>query len=93
MVDNRILAKIAQQYGSKLLGGAVGKVLPVATVKSKKSLTGKLVGAVLLRIASTSVPGAIIVAGGIFAKHLHARKKARKAANAGDTTKAGDRPA
>lgn len=44
------------------------------------SLINGLAGAAILRIALGSVPGAIIVSGGLLAKTLYDRKKARQAA-------------
>jgi hypothetical protein len=38
---------------------------------------GAICGAALMRIATRSVPGAIIVGGGLVAKTLHDRRKAR----------------
>jgi len=43
-----------------------------------KTLGGKLAGAALLRIATRSVPGAIVITGGLVAKLLHDRRQARK---------------
>ena len=52
-----------------------------ATSKPAKSgsLTTGIVGAVVTRVALRSVPGAILVGGGILARRLHARRKAQKA--------------
>jgi len=49
--------------------------------RRKTSLTGKLAGAALVRIGTRSVPGAILVGGGLLAKTLHDRRKARRAAD------------
>ena len=71
MIGN-ILARIARQHGDRLLDS----VIP-ATAKPK-SLGGKLAGAVLLRIASRSVPGAIVITGGLVAKLLYDCRHAKK---------------
>jgi hypothetical protein len=74
----RILSRIAHKHGSKLVSGAVDKMIPAPA--GKTGLAGKLIGAALVRIATRSVPGAIIVGGGMLAKTLHDRRKARRAA-------------
>ncbi len=74
-----ILARIARQGGGKLLDTAVGK-LTAATPVAKPTLVGKIASFALLRVATRSVPGAIIVTGGILAKRLHDQRKARLAA-------------
>lgn len=74
-----LLAKIARVGGRRLLDQAVGRIDAV-TPRGKSTLTGKLAGAALLRIATRSVPGAIVVTGGLLAKSLHDRRKAKKMA-------------
>ncbi len=76
-----ILAQIARRGGGKLLDGAVGKVIKGSadTSARKSSITGALAGAAITRIATKSVPGAIIVGGGMLAKALYDRRHARKA--------------
>lgn len=86
-----ILADIALGAGSALLqrgpvGRALAKGLP-ASVGAKvadgslkaPSLAGSLVGTALARVATRSVPGAILVGGGLVAKALYNRRKAQKA--------------
>jgi hypothetical protein len=80
---NRIFAQLVRRGGSKLLDRAVaglvpGEVEPAAAPRLKRSLTRALAGAVITRIATRSVPGAIIVGGGMLAKTLYDRKKAGK---------------
>ncbi len=77
-----ILARIARQGGGKLLDRAVGKLSAPDSV-AKPSLLGSIASFALLRVATRSVPGAIIVTGGILAKRLHDQRKARKAATKG----------
>ena len=81
-MSSRILSRIARQHGGKLLDGAVSKLLPEPAAKSgqKSGLVGKVIGAALVRIATKSVPGAIIIGGGMLAKALHEQRKAKRAA-------------
>jgi hypothetical protein len=72
-----ILAKIVQQNGQKLLDNAVARLLPLSPT-GKPGLVSKIAGAALLRVATKSVPGAIVVGGGLLAKTLYDRKKASK---------------
>lgn len=78
---NRILTKIALEGGSKLLDSAARKLTPPAPPANAKkpSLIGKIAGAALIRVATRSVPGAIVVGGGLLAKTLYDRRKARRA--------------
>ncbi len=86
-----ILADIALGAGSALLqrgsiGRALAKSLP-ASLGAKAadgslktpSLAGSLVGTALARVATRSVPGAILVGGGLVAKALYNKRKAQKA--------------
>ena len=82
-----ILAKIARQHGGKLIDAAVTRFIPGST-PGKSSLAGKIAGAALLRIATKSVPGAIVVGGGLLAKTLYDRKKAAKPAKKSPSSKA-----
>ena len=74
-----LLARVARQSGARLLDKAVGKI-DAASPPKKPGLAGKLAGAALVRIATRSVPGAILVTGGLIAKTLHDRRKAKKQA-------------
>ena len=76
-----LLARIARQSGARLLDKAVGRIDATAPVK-KPGLVGKIAGAALVRIATRSVPGAIIVTGGLIAKTLHDRRKSKRQAQA-----------
>jgi hypothetical protein len=76
-VPQSLLAKIARIGGNRLLNQAVDRI-DSATPTAKPSLTGTLAGAALVRIASRSVPGAIVVTGGLIAKTLHDRRKAKR---------------
>ena len=81
---NTLLSEILRRTGNKAVGHAVGKI-EAATAQRKTSLLGKIAGAVLVRVATKSVPGAIIVTGGMIAKSLHDRRKAKKADAAPDS--------
>lgn len=77
---DRILAGLARKGGSKLLDGAVNRLLPdkpAETVKRGSLLRG-IAGTVAMRIATRSVPGAIVVASGALAKTLYDRRRARQ---------------
>lgn len=62
---------------TSLLGRAVGKGKAKKIIKSG-SMGQTLLRTAAVRIATRSVPGAIIVGGGLLAKALYDRKKARK---------------
>lgn len=77
-MSDPLLAKILKERGGKLVDQAVDRLLANGAGE-RPSLTGKLARAALLRIASRSVPGAIVVGGGLLAKHLHDKRKAARA--------------
>ena len=84
MANNKLLAEIARKGGGRLLNAAIDKVLPVAAVAEtgdasprKRSLLGGIAGAMAVRIASRSVPGAIVIGGSLLAKRLYDRRHAR----------------
>ncbi|MFM5954119.1 MAG: hypothetical protein ACKOPE_07445 [Novosphingobium sp.] len=80
MADNRLLAQIARKNGGKLLNTAIDTLLPVApTGTGRKTLLGGLAGAVAVRVATRSVPGAIVVGGAVIAKRLYDKRHAAKA--------------
>jgi hypothetical protein len=80
---NRILAAVARKGGGKLLDAAIGKVLPTAAAPAqkvaKKTMLGGVAGMVAMRVATRSVPGAILVGGAVIAKKLYDRRHAGKA--------------
>ena len=91
MASNKLLAEILRKGGGKLLNAAIDKVLPVAAAaevvsdataaaKPKKSLIGGVAGAMAVRLATRSVPGAIVVGSSLLAKRLYDRRHARRAA-------------
>lgn len=82
MAGNRILGTILKTGGGRLLKRAAAKYLPdEPPVPGKKSLVAGLVGAVAVRVATRSVPGAIVVGSGILAKKLYDRRRAVKQAD------------
>ena len=85
-MDNRLIARIARQGGGKLLDAVVTRLFPDKPEEDEKkkkdttrAITGVIAGAALTRVASRSVPGAIVVGGGILAKRLYDRRKAKLA--------------
>lgn len=87
-----ILADIALSAGSALLQRGMNRGLPGASLVRGKagtfvkstSLTGSLVGTALARVATRSVPGAIVVGGGLVAKALYNKRKAARARKAAE---------
>jgi hypothetical protein len=86
MADNRILAEIMRSGGNRLLNRAIDKVLPVAPATetaaaetpAKKTLLGGIAGAMALRIATRSVPGALVIGGSLIAKRLYDRRHGKR---------------
>ena len=83
---NLLIADVALRGGGALLKRAVEAGLLGATATSKRkakdvvkgrSLGQSLVGTMIARVATRSVPGALIVGGGLLAKTLYDRKRAR----------------
>jgi hypothetical protein len=74
-VDRGILgaAPEALKVAAKAAGAKAAKA-----AKPKRSLGARLLTAAATRIATRSVPGAIIVGGALLAKTLHERRKNRK---------------
>ena len=68
-----LLARLIRLGSGKLLDSAVARVLPA---KSSKGIAAGLTGAALARIAARSVPGAIVIGGGLLAKWLYDRRRA-----------------
>ena len=90
MAEPPILGKILRHHGGKVIGDAFDKAINTVmpAEDEKPSWTRRLGRIALLRIATKSVPGAIIVGGSIALKHLHNRHKAKK----GDAPGAGKAP-
>jgi hypothetical protein len=90
MADNRVLADIVRKGGGKLLNAAIDTLLPVDAeklpAKARKTLLGGLAGTVAVRVATRSVPGAIVVGGAMLAKRLYDKRHRQPAAkDAGKT--------
>jgi hypothetical protein len=91
-MTNLILADIALRTGGALLRRSVEKGLISSKLGSKKagrvikgrSMMQTLVGTAIARVATRSVPGAIVVGGGLLAKTLYDRKRSRKAEASGE---------
>jgi hypothetical protein len=78
-IDNRLLARLVRSTGGKLLDRAAGRLFPpTSTAKSKGTIGKAIAGAAITRIAARSVPGALLVGGGLLAKSLYDRRRARK---------------
>jgi hypothetical protein len=68
------------KHGHKQITSRAVEAALLGENKKRLSLPRKLVGMALVRVATRSVPGAIVVGGALLAKHLHDRKKAHDAA-------------
>jgi hypothetical protein len=81
MADNRVIADIVRKGGGKLLNAAIDRLVPGDAAKSpaKKTLLGGLAGAAAVRVATRSVPGAILVGGAMLAKRLYDKRHAKDA--------------
>lgn len=91
-MTNLLLADIALRAGGALLkrgvetgilGQAVGAKKAARAIKGG-SMAQTLVRAALTRVATRSVPGAIVVGGGLLAKTLYERRRKRKAKAEGE---------
>ncbi|MDE1918153.1 MAG: hypothetical protein KGJ57_09075 [Sphingomonadales bacterium] len=82
---------LAQRAAGKLREGhkaVTSRAIEAALKGSRQgrlSLPRKLASLVLMRVATRSVPGAIVVGGALLAKHLHDKKKAHDAAKRDST--------
>ncbi|MEP7222144.1 MAG: hypothetical protein ABI673_05690 [Novosphingobium sp.] len=79
---SRLLSRMARQHGGKLIHRTVGRFMPAPPEApvAKPGVASTLAGAALMRVATSSVPGAIFVGGGLVAKALHERRKAKREA-------------
>ena len=86
---SRLLASIVRKGGNKLLDLGMERLFPnTAPIRSKTpmpkpsivkpSLTRAAAGAALTRIATRSVPGAIVVGGAVLARTLYNRRRQRR---------------
>lgn len=93
--DNRVIATIAREHGPQIFEQVIKAVVAGAVVQDevlsekaekkikKPSLGKRIASAALVRVATRSVPGAIIVSGGLIAKLLHDRYQAKQKPLAG----------
>jgi len=89
---NLLLADLALRGGGQLLRHAVERGLlgkSYTPEKAKSLIKGRsmgqtLIGTAIARIATRSVPGALIVGGGLLAKTLYDRKQGAAAASSGE---------
>lgn len=89
-MTNLIIADLALRGGGRLLRHAVERTL-LGTKYTKdqardlvkgRSMAQTLIGTAITRIAMRSVPGALVVGGGLLAKTLYDRRKGKAAARA-----------
>ena len=75
-----LLARIVRRGGGRLLDVAAGRLFAEKAVapQAKSSISRSIVGAALTRIATRSVPGALVVGGGLLAKSLYDRRHAKR---------------
>ena len=78
-----IIAQLHKKHGRKLFANPYDRLVPPGE-GTRPTLRRKLANAVLLRIATRSLPGALMVGTGLIARHLHTLHMARKAKDAGD---------
>lgn len=87
-MTNLVLTDLVLRGGGQIMRHAVERTL-LGTQYSKgkaksivkgRSMAQTLIGTALARIATRSVPGAILVGGGMIAKTLYDRKRGREAA-------------
>ncbi|RQW42942.1 hypothetical protein EH199_15500 [Novosphingobium sp. LASN5T] len=91
-MTNLILADIALRAGGALLRRGVERGLlgnRTGAAKAKKIIRGRtmgetLIGTALARVATRSVPGAIMVGGGLLAKTLYDRRHGKSAKAEGE---------
>ena len=89
-MTNLVIADIAMRGGGRLLRHAIEKTLLGAkyspntakNIVKGRSMTQTLVGTALARVATRSVPGALVVGGGLLAKTLFDRRKNARTAKA-----------
>ena len=89
-MTNLIIADLALRGGGQLLRHAVertllGAVYSRAEAKNLvkgRSMAQTLIGTAIARIAVRSVPGAIVIGGGLLAKTLYDRRRGKGAARA-----------
>ena len=86
MADDQLLARLLRTHGMRLVNTAVARLLPDPATPVRPSLPRRLAQTALLRVATRSVPGAILVGGGLLARHLHLARKAKAAQDGADAS-------
>ena len=89
-MTNLLIADLALRGGGQLLRHAIERTVLGAKFspdKAKNVIAGRsmfqtLIGTAVARIATRSVPGAIVVGGGLLAKTLYDRRQDRRSARA-----------
>ena len=89
-MTNLIIADLALRGGGQLLRHALERTLLGAAyskAEAKNLVKGRtmaqtLIGTAIARIATRSVPGAIVIGGGLLAKTLYDRRRGKGAARA-----------
>ncbi len=89
-VTKQVIADLALRGGGQLLRRAVERALLGSKHSGKaadnpakgRTMTQALVGTALVRIATRSVPGALVVGGGLLAKTLYDRRRGKAATRA-----------
>ena len=92
-MTNLLIADLALRGGGQLLRHAIERTVLGAKFspdKAKKIVKGRsmvqtLLGTAAARIATRSVPGAIVVGGGLLAKALYDRREGKRAARSSGT--------
>ena len=91
-MTNIVLADLALRGGDQLLRHAVERTIlkrkygadKAERIVKGRSMAQSLIGTALVRVATRSVPGAIVVGGGLLAKALYDRRRGRKARQEGE---------
>ena len=92
-MTNLLIADLALRGGGQLLRHAIERTVLGAKYtpdKAKKIVKGRsmvqtLIGTAAARIATRSVPGAIVVGGGLLAKALYDRREGKRSARTSGT--------
>ena len=89
-MTNLLIADLALRGGGQLLRHAVERTVlgaKFSPAKAKNVIAGRsmfqtLIGTAVARIATRSIPGAIVVGGGLLAKALYDRRQGQRSARA-----------
>lgn len=89
-MTNLIIADVALRGGGRLLRHVVERTLlgvkytpeKASKIVKGRSMTQTLLGTAVARVATRSVPGALLVGGGLLAKTLYDRNRRRREAEA-----------